>query len=180
MIDKTPKKKPTADELQTQIDVINAYIQEQKKSPIIVDHIHDGFDASKVSSLNLVDRTLYLTHTIYGTGAATATNYGVFWIVPIVCNIASVQEVHQTAGSDGGTVTIGLEKLTGTDALGAGDSVLASELSLKATANTIQTGSLSLTLANRSLIVGDRLALEDTGTLTSVANVTVMVALTLV
>lgn len=177
MIDKTPQRKPTVEELQSQIDTINSFITNLKENPQLPDHLHDGSDASKISELNIVDRTLYIRHTIPGTLAATATNYGVFFIVPVPCTVSKVQEVHQTAGTDASAVTVGIEKLSGTEALGSGDSVLESELSLKATANTVQTGSLSLTLSNRSLVTGDRLALEDTGTLTSVAGVTVLVEL---
>jgi len=180
MIDKTPQKNKTPEELQKQIDTINSYITNQKKNPELVDHFHDGFDSSQIQEINVQNKTLYITHTIYGLDAATGANYGVFYIVPVVCTVVSIQEVHQTAGNDAGAVTIGIEKLSGTEALGSGDSILESELSLKSTANTIQTGVLSSTLPNRSLIAGDRLALEDTGTLTNVANVTVKVELTVV
>ena len=180
MIDKTKQKNKTPEELQSQIDIINSYISNQKKNPELVDHFHDGFDSSYIQYANIENKTLYINHTIYGTDAATATNYGVFYIEPVACVVISVMEVHQTAGDDAGAVTIGIEKLSGTEALGSGDSVLSTELSLKSTANTTQTGVLSSTLSNRSLIAGDRLALEDTGTLTSVANVTVKVELTVV
>lgn len=178
MIDKTPQKNKTPEQLQSQIDAINAWISDQKANPPLTDHFHDGFDTSMISYVNIQDKMLYVAHTVYGTDAATATNYGVFYIVPVACTVTGIQEVHETAGSDGGTVTVGVEKLTGTEAPGSGGSVLESELSLKATANTVQTGVLSSTLSNRSLKAGDRLAIEDTGTLTAVANVTVKVELT--
>lgn len=180
MIDKSPQKPKSPQELQDQINDINELVQSRIDNPQLLDHFHDGFDTSKISYSNIQDKTLYVSHTVVGTAAATAANYGVFYIVPVACTIVKVQEVHQTAGTDGGAVTVGLEKLSGTEAPGSGDSVLASELSLKATINSVQTGTLSTTLANRSLIAGDRLALEDTGTLTSVANVTVMVELRVV
>ena len=110
---------------------------------------------------------------------ATA-GFGVFFINRIApCYVSAFYEVHQTAGTDGSAVTLMLEKLTGTTALDSGSDVLSATLSLKATANTVQTGSLSATFPNRNLALGDRLALEDTGVLTSVANVTVFVELTL-
>ena len=143
-------------------------------------HTHSGFDSSKISYSDLLYRKVWVHHTIYGTGAATATNYGVFFIAPFNCVITKFQEVHQTAGSDADAVTLMLEKLTGTEAPDAGDNVLASTLSLKATANTMQTGTLSATNANRNLTAGDRLCLEDAGTLTAVANVTVMVELQII
>ncbi len=171
------KKKMNPEEMENQIVAINKWIKDQKENPTLPDHFHDGFDSSYIQYLNVQNKLIYVPHTIIGTAAATATNYGVFYIVPIACTIISVQEVHQTAGTNGSAVTVGIEKLSGTEALGSGDSVLASELSLKATINSVQTGTLSSTLANRSLVAGDRLALEDTGVLTDVAGVTVKVEL---
>jgi len=176
MIDAT-KKASSPEETQRQIESINKWIKGEKENPTLVDHFHDGFDTSKVSYENVVDKKIYVHHTVQGTGAATAANYGVFYIVPVACTISVVQEVHQTAGTNGGAVTVGLEKLTGTTAAGSGDDVLENELSLKSTINTTQTGTLSSTFINRSLVAGDRLALKDTGTLTDVAGVTVMVEL---
>lgn len=180
MIDATRKKSATPEELQQQIDSINAWIKNKDANPVLVDHFHDGYDTSKIEFGNIQNAVFYVSHTIYGTDAATATNYGVFLIVPIACVVTGIQEVHQTAGSDAGAVTLNIEKLQSTDALDAGDEILASDLSLKATANTVQTGTLSGTLANRSLAAGDRLAMKDAGTLTAVANVTVKIELTVV
>ena len=147
------------------------------RGEIIADHIHNGFDMSKVNFIDIAQRKVWVHHTIYGTTAATATNYGVFYIVPVACVLTKFQEVHQTAGSDGGAVTVMLEKLTGTQAPDAGVDMLTTALSLKSTANTVQTGVITNTYANRNLVAGDRLCLEDAGTLTSVANVTVVVEL---
>jgi len=142
------------------------------------DHNHNGFDSDLVDQLNIYRKIIYKDYTIYGADAATGANYGVFCIVPIACVVTGFQEVHQTAGNDAGAVTLMLEKLTGTTAPGSGSDVLSTTLSLKATADTVQDGALTLTLADKTLKVGDRLALEDTGTLTTLANVTVKVELT--
>jgi len=124
---------------------------------------------------NLKNRKLYVHHTLVGTEAATAANYGVFWIAPFDCVITEVQEVHQTAGSDGGAVTLDIEKLTGTQAPAAGVSALASTIDLKGTANTVVTATLTDTIANKNLVIGDRVALKDGGVLTSVDTVTVII-----
>ena len=68
----------------------------------------EGFD-----SKFLRNQKIFVSHTIIGTDAATAGNYGVFWIAPVNCSVISVREVHQTAGSDGSAVTLNIEKLTG-------------------------------------------------------------------
>lgn len=115
-------------------------------------------------------KLLRINHSLPGVLPATAANYGVFFIADLPCYVVQFQESHEVVGSDGGGVTVGLEKLTGTTAPGSGTSVLESELSLKATINTVQTGTLSATLASRQLAKGDRLAIDDTGVLTAVAG----------
>ena len=117
----------------------------------------------------------YIDHVVYGTDAATATNYGVFFIAPFPCAVLSVREVHGTAGSDGGSVGLNIEKLTGTQALGSGVDVLSADLSLKATANTVQEGVITTTIVNRNLKKNERLALKDVGTLTAVADVAITI-----
>lgn len=147
----------------------------QQKLP---DHRHTGFDASKVLWSDINGKTIELTHTIIGADAATAANYGVFYIVPFACYLTKFQEVHQVAGSAGGSVTVNLERLTGTQAPDSGTNMLDAGMDLKDTANEIHTSPyLAENLTRRTLAVGDRLCLKDTGTLTSVSNLTVLVQL---
>lgn len=165
----------TAEEIQE----LSKRIFALEKSPFLVDHQHTGFDSSRIAWIDIYEKKAYIPHMIVGTAAATAANYGVFFIVPFSCYLLKFQEVHQTAGTDAGTVTVTLEKLTGTQALDAGVEMLSTALSLKAAVNTVQTGTLTGTLANRNLAVGNRLAMKDSGTLTAVANVTASVELQL-
>jgi hypothetical protein len=167
------------DDLKSQINTLTKAVSNLKKNPPLQDHFHNGFDTSRVDWSNITTKKIYIAHSIYGTDAATAAKYGVFFIAPVPCYVSGFKEVHKTAGTDAGTVTLGLEKLTGTQALDAGVAVLSATLSLKATADTVQSGTLTTTLANRNLSTGDRLALDDSGTLTSVAGVTIIVELTL-
>jgi hypothetical protein len=159
---------------------LRADVDKLLKNPPLATHSHTGFDMDKVLFSNIAGRTQTVCHTIYGTGAATGTNYGVFFVARQACYLSYFQEVHQTAGSDGSAVTVTPEKLTGTTALDSGVEMLATALSLKATANTVQTGTLTATLANRNLAAGDRVALKDAGTLTAVANVTVLLEVTFI
>lgn len=137
-------------------------------------HYHGGYDSSRINWADIYQRVLYVAHTVYGADAATATNYSTFWIAPAACLLTAFQEVHQTAGTDASAVTLDLEKLTGTTAPGSGVSMLSSTLSLKATASTVQKATVTTTNANRTLAAGDRVALKETGTLTAVANVSVI------
>lgn len=165
------------DDIQKQLDELKGIVQKLQSD--VPEHLHNGFDVSKVKFIDIAQKKVWIHHTIQGTAAATAANYGVFFIVPVPCVVSDIQEVHQTLGTDGGTVTLQIEKLTGTQAPDAGAVVLKTALSLKATINTVQIGVLTATLANRTLDVGDRLCMKDAGTLTSVANVTVLVELTI-
>lgn len=150
-----------------------------QQSGTLPDHFHNGTDVSRINFADVYQKKVYLQWSIPGIQAATATNYGVFWIAPVACYVSNFYEVHQTAGTDGGAVTVTLEKLTGTTAPDSGSVVLGTALSLKATANTVQTGTLTTTLANKTLAKGDRLCLKDSGVLTSVANVTVLTEITI-
>lgn len=122
--------------------------------------------------------TFIIPITLDGATAATAANYGVFFIAPFACEVVSVRENHTTAGNDAGAVTLDIEKLTGTQASGAGVAVLgATKINLKGTAETVQAPALTATGANKQLAIGDKLNLLDAGTLTTLAGVSVTVEL---
>lgn len=166
----------------TQLEIQNIWkaVRGLQQNPILVDHMHNRYDASPVSFVDIYQKKVWVQWTVVGSDAIVAGNYGVFYIVPVACVVTGVKEVHQTAATDAGTVTVTLEKLTGTTALDSGTEVLATALSLKATANTVQTGSLSTSLGARTLVAGNRLALKDAGVLTTTSNVTVLIELTIV
>lgn len=143
-------------------------------------HRHTGLDSDPVDWTSVGNRVLTFRHTLPGAAAATGANYGAFLVVPQACRVVRFVEVHRTAGTDASAVTVDLEKLTSGTAEGSGSSVLSAALSLKSTANTPQEGTITSTNANRTLADGDRLALKDSGTLTAVADVTVMVQVLLI
>lgn len=96
--------------------------------------------------------------------------------------VASVAESHETLGTDGGGVTVDVVKCTGTQAASAGASVLASTFNLKAAINTVvrkdrSNGGLQTARTRCQITKGDRLALNFSGTLTSVTGVCVTVVL---
>lgn len=158
------------DDLQTLKQRVDAL--EQKP---LATHMHTGTDMNRVFWRDLSEKKVFISHTVVGADAATAANYGVFWVAPSKGYVNGFKEVHQTAGTDGGAVTVTLEKLTGTQAPDAGTALLSSTLSLKAIANTVQTGTLTTTVSSLNFNAGDRLCLKDAGVLTTVANVTVLV-----
>lgn len=138
-------------------------------------HIHNGTDSLRILFTDITKRMVYIQAIIQGTSAATDTNYGTFFIVPSSCYVNAVYEVHGTAGSDGGAVTLTVEKLTGTQAKGSGTSVLNTTVNLKATKDTVQIPQISTNKNAVNLATGDRLSLLTTGTLTAVAQVCVIV-----
>lgn len=164
--------------IQDQIDDLNDALSKLRQNPSMQDHFHNGFDASMIRWFDISQRIVHIHYTLPGTTPATAANYGAFYIVPFTCILTNFQEVHETAGSSDGTLM--LEKLTGTEAPGAGTDMLASAIDLTATANTVQTGVLSATTANLNLAIGDRLAIEDAATLTSIAGLSVIVELQII
>ena len=140
---------------------------------ILPEHFHI---TDKIDFRDIFKKKLYIHHTIYGADAATAGNYGVFWIAPFACVVSEIREVHQTAGSSA-DAALTIEKLTGTQALDAGVA-LNTAIELDGTANTVVTPALTTTVADLRLERGDRLAMDDAGTLTAVANVTVVIEIT--
>lgn len=139
--------------LQNQIDLLKA----NNWNSTLLD-VKDGF---------------FLTVNLTGTAGATAGNYGTFYTARHPVEVLWVAESHTVAGTNAGAVTLDIEKLTGTQALDAGVSILSATFNLKGTANTVvQKEGYSLSV-NRQLKQGERLALKDTGTLTDVAGVQV-------
>jgi hypothetical protein len=117
---------------------------------------------------------------LWDTQPQTAANYGIFFIARHPCEVLFISEVHGTAGTDAGAVTLQVEKLTGTTAKGAGTNILATTINLKGTSNTVQTREITGLVRTGgvvSLRKGDRLALKSSGTLTDLKDVQVTVYL---
>ena len=102
----------------------------------------------------------------------------VIFVSPYDCVIQAVTEAHTALGTDGGAVSLQVEKLTGTQALGAGATILGNNsnagFNLKGAINTPQNGTFKLA-ASRRLKKGDRLAIRPAGVMTAVAGVCVTV-----
>lgn len=126
----------------------------------------------------IVPRYVTRSFRLDGAAPATAGNFGtVFFIANEAYELVSVRERHATAGNDAGAVTGMLKKVPSGTAAASGTDMLSAGLSLKTTANTNQSGSLSATAANTRLAAGDGLAFVLTGTPTSLAGLCVEVTL---
>jgi hypothetical protein len=98
--------------------------------------------------------------TVLLTSGSVDTNV---FTADVPMEVVAVREVHSVAGA-----------ASGTTAPASGTTVLASTFALDSTANTPVTknvtSGLSATAANRKLAVGDRLAIDMTGTITSLVG----------
>lgn len=96
-------------------------------------------------------------------------------ILPRAARLKSIQEMHAVAGSDGGAVVVMPKKCTGTQATTAGTALISDNTNTgfdcKATALTVQDGTLVTTAATLAFAKGDRLAFDFTGTLTALVGV---------
>lgn len=145
----------------------------QELTKQFLDHQHNSVDGTLP-----IQKSSFASWALVGTSAATAGNYGIFFVATKPCSVKAISEVHTVAGTNASAVTLQVERLQGTEALDAGDLLLATAFNLKGTANTVQRGVLtSVNKTFLSLQVGDRLALRDSGTLTDVAGVCVTVEL---
>ena len=113
---------------------------------------------------------LTVPFALVSTLPATAANYGNIFVADRCWRLIAAREAHAVVGSDGGAVTLDIEKLANTEALDAGVVMLAATFDLKGTANTEQAKAPSATVANARLKPGDRVALKDAGVLTVVAG----------
>ena len=88
-----------------------------------------------------------------------------------ICKVTAISYTPLVAGTDAGAVTVMVDRCQGTEAPGAGDDLMTAALNLKGTAATVQNGTLTATTANLQLAIGDRLALDITGSPTDAAGV---------
>ncbi len=99
-----------------------------------------------------------------------------FFIANRAYQVTAIRQVHSVAA--GGASTLQVTKDTGTTAPGAGTDLLQSTgFNLNATANTVQTGTLSATASDLQLAAGDRLSIDFANTIQSTAGLVVTVQL---
>ena len=111
----------------------------------------------------------------YNRAAPTAVDE-VFFIAPRACIVKSIKQMHGVAA--GGTSTMTVMKDTGTTAAGGGTSLHQSgSFNLNATANTVQSATVSTTVATISLAAGDRLSAHWLNAIQSTAGIAVTVGL---
>lgn len=91
--------------------------------------------------------------------------------------VLAISESHATAGSDASAVSCVVRKATGTTAIASGTVIMSNSFDLKAAANTVQNAAMATNSATVTLASGDRLGVDFTGVMTSVAGVVVTLLL---
>lgn len=116
--------------------------------------------------------------TYFVTGTPAATDQA-FFVANRSYLVISASEVHSVAA--GGASALQVVKDTSTNAPGTGTDLLTNNTNtgfdLNATANTVQTGTLTATVATKTLAAGDRLSVDYANTIQSTAGVVVTVCL---
>lgn len=120
--------------------------------------------------------TFFVNHIIDIAG--TAVDAHVFTATQR-CQVIDIQACPRVIGGDVGAVSATVRRCQGTEAPASGDDLLgATKIDLKGTADTVQNPALTSTTSYLTLEVGNRLAIDVTGTLTAVVCVvTIEVAL---
>lgn len=114
-------------------------------------------------------------YVIAGTSATASINFSApLFIADRNYEVIGVTERHEVAAVDGG---LQVKKAPSGTSTSSGSDVLSSSINLTTTANTNQSGGLTGTRANLTIIKGDSVGLAATGLLTALQGVTVSVQL---
>lgn len=118
----------------------------------------------------------YGAFEVTGNSLGSSSTSQTLFLADAAYKVTAFSETHGTASSAGGTMQV--EKATGTQAIASGTNLLTGTLSTATTANTPQSGTLIATSATLTMAAGNRLNLILGGTLTSLANCSVVCTMT--
>jgi hypothetical protein len=138
---------------------------------VTVNTILSGSSAPNGSGAVIVPAYEYATSTTLTSSSASQT----VWVCPNVGGTYQVAAVTATQGTASSSGTLQVEVATGTQAIGSGTNQLTGTVSLSGTANTPVNGTLITTPT--TIAAGNRINLILAGTLTSLANCVVNIAL---
>lgn len=125
----------------------------------------------KINSARGIEHVQWVQMPPYGTNVpVTATSY-TFFIANRACRVVAVSVIASSTT----TPTVDVFKDTGTNAPGAGTSVLTGAITFSGTANTRVTGTVSSTVATITLAAGDRLSTKWGGTIGAITGAVVSV-----
>lgn len=98
-----------------------------------------------------------------------------FYIANQAMKVIAIYEIHRVAGNHASAVTSVIKKCGSGQTIAQGTALMSSTFNMKGTAQTQQTATLVTNPATLTLAAGDRLAIDYTGTLTTLAGVCVVV-----
>ena len=128
------------------------------------------------SNVKSVVQSFTVHETLTEARPASAGNYQhCFWIAPAKCVVDSIEAEWRVAGGSGATVSV--HKVPSGTAVDSGTTLQTAGIATSGTAATTTAATLATTAATLELAAGDRLQLVDAGTLTSLADLVVVVGL---
>jgi hypothetical protein len=114
----------------------------------------------------------------YNMGANASIGDTAFFVAPAALAVTGISYVHKTAATDAGAVSVNITKDSGSQLPGNGVTTQLGTFNAKGAANVVQNATLSATNvdatgvpAAANLKAGDRLSVNFTGVLTSLAGV---------
>lgn len=120
-------------------------------------------------------KTSFVTFNLPGSQAQTESNYGMCFTATRPCFVKAISEKHAVPGSDTDPVTLQIERLQETTALGSGTDLLTMPFDLKAAAYTTQRGVLLPNKTTSALNLNDSLAVKVSGTLDDLSGVQITI-----
>lgn len=117
----------------------------------------------------------YIVANIPGIQAQTAGNYDIFFQPNRACEITEIRIRHSVAGTDGGNVTLNIERINNGSAKDSGVTILKTNYNLKGAANSQTIYSGRLEIQNNYIKPTQVLALKDSGVLATLEGVSVTI-----
>lgn len=138
-------------------------------------------DGSITPQTNLVVASAFDFYAPFHAQAAAAMVDQSFYIAPFPVQVSRIDFVAAVAETTAATLNVQVTKDVSTDAPGAGTDLLTNNVNAgfnaKATANTVQNGILTGTIASLQLAVGNRLSVDFSAAATELVGVTIIVSL---
>lgn len=138
--------------------------------------------SSTVPTADRLDFNAKIPVTFHAQTAALHVDQ-TFFVADRAYTITAINFVHAVAESTAATLRVQVTKDTSTNAPGAGTDLLTNNsnagFDCKATANTVQNGTLTATAGALTLAAGDRLAVDFSAAATELVGTTITVILKL-
>jgi len=136
--------------------------------------------AINVGNISVVKEDLEAVMFTVNVQIAAASVDTYIFIAPVDCKVLKISEIHTTKGADASAVSATVKKVLDTKGIAdasSKDLLATTKIDLKGDNDTVQAPALTATAADLLLEAGDLLAIDFTGTLTTLAGGVVTVEL---